>query len=573
MKKTAAFLTVCVLFAGWVNLQAKTIYYVTQEGTGDGASWNNASDNIQDMIDKASVGDEIWVAVGTYFPTRQTDAADARSKTFLLKNGVHLYGGFAGTETSITQREKENSWAWMFSNPTFLSGDIDGVQDSWTKTGNSDSWLWNFSGLDGNCYYVVTCPAEIVDETVLDGFVVRRASGKKRDLTKIGAGIYNTGKMLVKNCEVDLNNGRGIYNVGGTITDCYIRNNIAAGSGIYNSGGTVKNCLIMENVNYYEVNYTVALGGGIYNNGGEVSECLIIDNHVRTYLLSETSPIPRMRSQGGGIYNNKGKVDRCYVFDNSTYCYNGSVPGASHYAEADGGGIYNYGGEVGNCCIYNNQTVAFARINNSYYAFASGGGIYNYMDGNADSKIYNLTVVMNKGGNYMGSGSMKNCITASTDAEIHFVKPTSFTGKSTTDQQFDVLWEANFSLKAGSSYIDAGSTADLPDWIINGVDIDGNPRIHSGKIDLGAYEYNGSPSGIKELLQTKVAVSFNLATQSIILSGLQGNETLRFYDINGNLLFVRQATGEKETIPVGHLPSGVYFVKTNNGQALKWVKK
>ena len=59
----------------------------------------------------------------------------------------------------------------------------------------------------------------------------------------------------------------------------------------------------------------------------------------------------------------------------------------------------------------------------------------------------------------------------------------------------------------------------------------------------------------------------------LIISGLYGNETLSFYNISGQLMFVRTATGETETIAVSHLPAGVYFVKTENEQTLKWVKK
>ncbi len=59
----------------------------------------------------------------------------------------------------------------------------------------------------------------------------------------------------------------------------------------------------------------------------------------------------------------------------------------------------------------------------------------------------------------------------------------------------------------------------------------------------------------------------------VTVSGLQGNETLHFYNMNGSLLFSRKANGEAETIPVGHLPAGVYVMKLGNGEVLKWVKK
>ena len=88
------------------------ILYVKEGGTGDCSSWENACD-LQDALGDAETGNEIWVAEGTYYPTDSTD----RTVSFKLKNGVALYGGFAGTETARDQRD------WVV-NPTILSGDL-----------------------------------------------------------------------------------------------------------------------------------------------------------------------------------------------------------------------------------------------------------------------------------------------------------------------------------------------------------------------------------------------------------------------------------------------------------------
>ncbi len=55
---------------------------------------------------------QIWVAKGTYKP-----AFANRDSAFIMRNNVASFGGFAGIETQLSQRN------WQL-NPTILSGDI-----------------------------------------------------------------------------------------------------------------------------------------------------------------------------------------------------------------------------------------------------------------------------------------------------------------------------------------------------------------------------------------------------------------------------------------------------------------
>ncbi len=101
--------------------RAAGVIYVNHAASGsdDGSSWENAYNDLQAALTEAGIGDEIWVAQGTYYPT---DGAD-RTISFSLKDGVAIYGGFNATETERSQRDWEN-------NSTVLSGDIGVKEDT-----------------------------------------------------------------------------------------------------------------------------------------------------------------------------------------------------------------------------------------------------------------------------------------------------------------------------------------------------------------------------------------------------------------------------------------------------------
>ncbi len=98
-------------------------YYVarTGDGTNPTGGWSTAFTNVQDALAAASMGGggEIWVAGGVYYPdvgSGQTDN-DVHS-TFVMMDGVVLYGGFDTDDIHMAERDWE-------TNITVLSGDID----------------------------------------------------------------------------------------------------------------------------------------------------------------------------------------------------------------------------------------------------------------------------------------------------------------------------------------------------------------------------------------------------------------------------------------------------------------
>ncbi|MCC7466842.1 MAG: hypothetical protein IT261_11255 [Saprospiraceae bacterium] len=103
-------------------LSAQQIWYVNQAAAGanNGVSWSDAFTSLQAALSVAQYGDQVWVAKGTYLPTQDNN----REVSFNLPQGVKLYGGFAGTETALNQRNVQ-------VNATILSGEI-GDPAVWT---------------------------------------------------------------------------------------------------------------------------------------------------------------------------------------------------------------------------------------------------------------------------------------------------------------------------------------------------------------------------------------------------------------------------------------------------------
>jgi predicted outer membrane repeat protein len=304
----------------------KRIIYVNAAATGgnSGTSWANAFTDLQAALNAAPLlGDEIWVAAGTYKPTTTTD----RTATFTLKNQVKVYGGFAGTETTLEQRNITN-------NVTTLSGDIGGTTNA-----------------QDNVYHVVTA-SFTNNTTVLDGFTIAagNANGTGTDQNNGGGIFINDGTPVLSNLIFDNNNasanGGGLFNTGAsnpTLTNVTFRNNNAAiGGGIYNTGSSNPT---LTNATFTSNNAS-SQGGAIYNNSSNPT------------LNTATFTNNTATSSGGAIVNASSSP----ILNNVTFTNNRTTASGG-----GGGAIYN--GSSSNATL--NQ-VSFQQ-NSS----ANGGAIYN----------------------------------------------------------------------------------------------------------------------------------------------------------------------------------------------------
>lgn len=217
-------LLLLVLFA--FGLNAQTIYVKQNAtGTGDGSSWANAYTSLDVALTAAasSTTASIWVAAGTY-----KSASAAAEYSFLLTSGNSMYGGFAGTETALNQRN-------IAANPTILSGDILGDDTPGNFTANRT---------DNAKHVLIVFVQSTNTLSIVDGFSIRNgqtlSGATNPDESRRGAGILTIAKITVRNCEFSANSaesGAGFcafdaFADGSTIENCVFNANNATEDGI-----------------------------------------------------------------------------------------------------------------------------------------------------------------------------------------------------------------------------------------------------------------------------------------------------------------------------------------------------
>ncbi|UCD30146.1 MAG: hypothetical protein JSV03_06660, partial [Planctomycetota bacterium] len=312
--------------------ECETRIYVDDDAAGanDGSSWTDAHNNLQDALAHALSSfetmnsvTEIWVAAGTYKPD---GPGGDRFKSFNLLNNLAIYGGFAGTETELEQRNPT-------SNVSILSGDLNGDDGP------------DFSNNDENSCHVVT--SIFVPSTILDGFTITGGNADGSGATS-GGGMYcRQSSPMIANCIFKDNyawsEGGGIYNYecSPILSNCMFVGNLARGDGgglhSIRSNATVIKCVFYDN--------SADDGGAM---GNTLSDTTVINCKFQGNSASQ---------RGGAIYNFEcnPKFTNCAFVVNS--------------AQSEGGGVCNSSDSnsiLTNCTLYGNS------------AQIRGGGICNY---------------------------------------------------------------------------------------------------------------------------------------------------------------------------------------------------
>lgn len=296
-------------------LPATRIRYVkpTATGTGDGSSWDNASGDLQKMIDDLADNNvsqqagEVWVAAGTYKPQSQLISGMNYSASFRMRDGISVYGGFAGNEMSKQERAK-GTMPWDFTNVTVLEAayyesKLAWTNSKWTVGSDSRHVVW-FAPMSGE--------SEFTRVTTLDGVTVQGGyaqgnTGLDDFKTDRGAGVYMDGaNAYLSNCIVRENyatgNGGGVYLKNGRVQTSLIYNNNADADGgavyVENRGLVYRSML---------TNNSALNGAGVYlYNGAEASSD---DPDHPEYLILSTCVVSNNTVRGNGaVYCDKGGV-------------------------------------------------------------------------------------------------------------------------------------------------------------------------------------------------------------------------------------------------------------------------
>ena len=170
-------------------------------------------------------GDQVWVANGLYQPTRDGD----RSLSFVLVDGVDVYGGFAGGETSLIERNP-------VLNETILSGDLGG-----------NDGIGSFS--DNSCHVVLAAAGR------LDGFTITGGNSDGSDGTiASGSAILRAGSfagLRIVACAIRGNHGRAVDLTEASvhIVDCRFEDNVGGALGLWATDGLnrIRRCVFTGN--------------------------------------------------------------------------------------------------------------------------------------------------------------------------------------------------------------------------------------------------------------------------------------------------------------------------------------
>jgi len=561
MKKI--YLSLLLVAVTFTALKAQI--FVTETGGtqgNDGTSWDAAYDKskLQEAINEAenATVKEVWVAKGTYNPTEYLTGTADIDKSFILRNGVKIYGGFAGGEPASYDLNLRN----FTTNATILSGDFGG-------------------GI--NARHVVVNIANI-SGAVLDGFTITggkaTGSGNSGGVTRStggGMSINTNASISFTNLIIENNsatgNGGGVYlslNATGQEEKAiftnvkFINNKGARGGTLYaitDAGSTA--LLEITNSNFSGSEGT--LGGALYiyriptnilgttfentlatGNGG------VINIEYGTHKISSSRFLNNTSTATSAIYIFRGILS----LNNSIFYKNENVNSIIHVGSSTAKGTLN----ATNNTFYENKIVTpDATAGVITYRNTSFGetNLYNNIFRNntdASNNLFDISreipssgVILRLKSNLLETDyTLTNTNVTVSNNKVYTVGLPLFGTNTANPAAADFLnLVEGQATEAGDNDL-AKNAAILSDPDLLGTDLVGNPRKMHTNIDLGALEYQGTlPVQFDYFKAKKEGATANLTWRTLAENNnshfivQRGSSTADFVDIkrieaNGN---------------------------------------
>lgn len=526
--KTKLF--IFILFVGLNSNLYATRYYVNSNatGNGNGLTWGNAFTDLQVALSVVIFGDEIWVASGQYKPTITT----TRTVSFVLKDGVNIYGSFAGNETLLSQRN-------ISANPTTLNGDIGQVGEV------SDN---SYNIIRGN---------NITSNIILDGF--RIINGNSSISSYRGGAISYTnslnGNLFVSNCYFFSNRatlyGGAVYIRQSKVNfeDCEFRNNqtLSGGEGgaIFTVNDGNYSTLIIKKTKF--IGNTSSMGACLANVSPYQN--LIIDRCIFTNNTSQYNIINIET-----FYN--AKITNSYFIGNTVNELSAEVLNVDHYSNNNTEDF-----EMVNCTIANNYNIytntiqgEIIQLDKSYYKVRNC-----IIYGNTPYQGRQMTL-----GHTVANCLIENGYNGGTS--IINSNPLFVNQNLTTNLNFDAS-NYDYTLSSNSPCINIGNN-NFVNPLFN-FDLNNTNRIQGSIVDLGCYESDVILAS-NEFNEESDLIYFDYIHNDInFINPINFfNKELFIYDINGRIVNKFIIDSPKLNLD---LDKGVYFVKVESNKTLKLI--
>jgi hypothetical protein len=493
-----ALLIICSL-----QLSAATIYVnVNASGSNNGTSWFNAYTNLQTAISNSSSGDQIWVAKGTYKPTTGT----SRAAHFSMKDGVGIYGGFNGNESSLNQRN-------ITVNLTILSGDIGTVG----------------SKLDNSIYLIVNDNNGLTNTAILDGFTLRDTyyNASLDPFFSSAAGVFNYHVTpTIRNCtfrDLLFENGNGFKT--------YIFNKDNLSSSALATKVVFDHCYFLGN--QMDGNFEIC-DAIVSQLNAEITDC------VFNNFADETNSSVRTDGIFLGHIPNEVRPDLYYLIKNCSF-FNTSV----RFSSYDPVMHVN----IEECTMFSFAKWLWAGVIGQIVTSASEPCCTTH-----DIEIINTTVHIPCHTNNVMLNAVNTLNYSNSNLDANNGTCSNCLGN---DEPHLKLSNGELEFFASSPGINLGANGG-----VSSVDLGDDPRIFSGTVDMGAYELQ---SGTVAQISPVTSVSGNAGsgpTVQVSASGGTGNlANLVWYNTMGQVV----GTGNPVSLPVSSSIEYGFYVRYENG--------